>query len=129
MTSPAVASAAREPLAICAVTAATAANTIPMPIIDAPKANEPAAGSPNASSATMLPTAITALTSNVPIIADARAAWRPTGAARTSSARSASSSVRVCRTTMNTLITAAAMNIHCAVSFITTAPSVGSSRP
>ena len=30
---------------------------------------------------------------------------------------------------MNTLITAAAMNSHCAVSFITTAPRVGWSSP
>ena len=38
-----------------------------------PNANEPAAGSPKASSATTLPAAIAALTTNVPIIADARA--------------------------------------------------------
>jgi hypothetical protein len=106
------------------------AKTIPTPIIDAPKASEPTAGIPATSRATTLPDAIATLTSSVPImVAAAGRRDGPRSAARTSSARPVSSSVRVWRTTMNRLMTETAMNSHRPVSFITTAPTVGSSRP
>ena len=129
ITAPPSANAARDPLATCAATAATPANTRPAPKIDIPKANDPDTGSPYAIRATALPMATSASAIATPISAAANGAWRPTGAARISSARSDSSSVRVCRTVMNTHMSATPMIVQIALSFIMTAPVVGSSRP
>ena len=55
-----------------------------------------------------LPTEIASEITNTQTIAAASVAYRPTGAARTSSARSVSSSARVWRTSMKTHISAIA---------------------
>jgi len=80
---------------IWAVTAATAANTMPVAANDAPRASEPASGWPIASRAPATPRPMTTSTAATSATAAVGGADRPTAAARTSSVRPRSSSVRV----------------------------------
>ena len=121
--------AERAPAVTCAAIAAMAANTAPAPNSAQANATEPVRGRSRATNATTMLTSTTAFAASVPARAAASCACRPTGAERISSARSLSSSARVCRTIMNTLIRATAMMVQMPVSFIITDPSVGWSRP
>ena len=98
-------------LAICAETVATPMNTMPTAQVAAQYAKVPLSASPNASMLAARPIVTTVLTIATHTTAAASVAWRPTTAARTSSARSVSSSARVWRVTRNMHIRATTMNV------------------
>jgi hypothetical protein len=110
----------------CAITAVTPANTSPTPRRAAANATDPVEERP--SNADGRPTAriansttwAAATTHSVA----ASGACRPTSAERTSSARPLSSSVLVCRTMRNTLISATAIAALGRSSFAVIAPNV-----
>ncbi len=93
----------RAPRAVttsCAATAATPPNTSPHPLMDSASAAEPATGSPSLASQRNVSRAIATLAAAAARSAAVSGACRPTAAEPTSSSRPASSSARVCLTTM-----------------------------
>jgi hypothetical protein len=127
-TAAAMALAERALAVTCAATAATAAKTRPHSAIATASATDPAAGSPvparNSTVSTAMDTFATAAVSRAAV----SGAYRPTTVAPRSSSRPVSSSVRVCRTTVNRLISATRMNSVTPIFQAVSAPMLAAKR-
>ncbi|MFY1698120.1 hypothetical protein [Solwaraspora sp. WMMA2101] len=88
------------------MTAPTAANSQPDAANWAPRASDPATGRPWPANPAATAPASSRLAAKTTVRAAAGPAYRPVGAAPSSSRRPASSSARVCRTTVSRLISA-----------------------